>query len=59
MIGVTVGKVVLGMINDKNNVLGVAATVLSGIAGLALLFIGRASWLSRLSVFCSAGRMRA
>lgn len=42
MVGVTVGKVALGMINDKNNVLGVAATVLCGIAGLVLLLMGHA-----------------
>ncbi|GFO67780.1 MFS transporter [Geomonas limicola] len=40
MAGVTIGKVVLGMINDKNSLLGVAATVAGGIAGLALLLIG-------------------
>ena len=37
MVGVTVGKIVLGMINDRNTVVGVLVTVLGGISGLALL----------------------
>lgn len=41
MVGVTVGKVALGMINDKNSVLGVSVTVLCGIVGLLLLVSGR------------------
>lgn len=40
MVGVTIGKVVLGMINDKSSMLGVATTTLLGIFGLALLLIG-------------------
>jgi MFS family permease len=40
MAGVTIGKVALGMINDKNSLLGVATTVAGGIAGLALLLLG-------------------
>lgn len=40
MVGVTVGKVALGMINDKNSVLGVCVTALCGIVGLLLLVSG-------------------
>lgn len=40
MAGVTIGKVALGMINDKNSLLGVATTVVGGLAGLALLLFG-------------------
>jgi MFS family permease len=40
MIGVAVGKVLLGLINDKSNALGVATTVAGGIGGLALLLLG-------------------
>lgn len=46
MVGVTVGKVLLGMINDKNHVLGVAATVVCGVAGLALLLMGHTGILT-------------
>ena len=42
MIGVTIGKVVLGMINDKSSLLGVAVTAGFGIVGLVLLLIGNA-----------------
>ena len=41
MVGVTVGKIALGMINDKNSVLGVSVTALCGIVGLLLLVSGR------------------
>jgi len=41
MAGVTIGKVVLGMINDKSSLLGVTTTVAGGIAGLALLLTGQ------------------
>lgn len=40
MAGVTIGKVALGMINDKNSLLGVATTVVGGLAGLTLLLVG-------------------
>ena len=40
MIGVTIGKVALGMINDKSNILGVTTTTVFGIVGLALLLMG-------------------
>lgn len=40
MVGVTVGKVVLGMINDRSALWGVLTTVGLGIAGLALLLAG-------------------
>ena len=42
MVGVTIGKVALGMINDKSNLLGVATTVVLGIIGLVLLLMGNA-----------------
>lgn len=41
MMGVTIGKVALGTINDKNNVLGITTTALGGIAGLGLLLAGQ------------------
>lgn len=40
MAGVTVGKLCLGYINDRNCGAGVAVTTLSGIIGLVLLIIG-------------------
>jgi Arabinose efflux permease len=40
MIGVTIGKVALGMINDRSNLLGVAVTTAFGIIGLSLLLMG-------------------
>ena len=40
MVGVTVGKVALGMINDRSTVWGVTATIGLGVAGLALLLVG-------------------
>lgn len=40
MVGVTVGKVALGMINDRSTVWGVAATIGLGVAGLVLLLVG-------------------
>ena len=42
MVGVTIGKVALGMINDKSSILGVATTTVLGIIGLALLLLGNA-----------------
>lgn len=42
MVGVTFGKVALGMINDRNSTLGVITTVVCGIAGLSLLLAGQA-----------------
>lgn len=41
MMGVTIGKVALGTINDKNNLLGVSTTALGGITGLGLLLAGQ------------------
>lgn len=41
MVGVTVGKVVLGMINDKSSALGIVITVVCTICGLVLLILGR------------------
>ena len=40
MVGVTIGKVALGMINDKSSLLGVAVTAVLGVVGLALLLMG-------------------
>lgn len=40
MVGVTVGKVLLGMINDRSTVWGVLATTGFGVAGLLLLLLG-------------------
>lgn len=40
MAGVTVGKVGLGILNDKNSYLGVSATTLSGVVGLSLMLSG-------------------
>ena len=37
MLGVTVGKIVLGLINDRNTLLGVLVTALFGAGGVALL----------------------
>ncbi|MBR1792201.1 MAG: MFS transporter [Bacteroidales bacterium] len=41
MAGVTIGKIVLGLINDRNSQMGVLTTVLCGICGLGLLLAGR------------------
>ena len=40
MVGVTVGKIILGLINDRNNLLGVITTVTCGIVGIVLLLAG-------------------
>lgn len=40
MVGVTVGKVLLGMINDRSTAWGVLTTTGLGIAGLGLLLLG-------------------
>jgi MFS family permease len=42
MVGVTIGKIALGMINDKNSILGVATTSIFGVVGLTLLLMGNA-----------------
>lgn len=41
MTGVTVGKVALGMINDRSTYIGIATTIICGIVGLGLLLIGQ------------------
>lgn len=41
MVGVTVGKIILGMINDRNTTVGVLVTTGLGIVGLCLLLAGR------------------
>ncbi len=40
MVGVTVGKVALGMINDKSSALGIVVTVVCTVCGLTLLILG-------------------
>ncbi len=40
MAGVTIGKLVLGWINDRNCMFGVAVTTIAGAAGLGILLIG-------------------
>jgi len=40
MAGVTIGKLVLGWINDRNCILGVAVTTIAGAAGLGVLLVG-------------------
>ncbi|MCM1153597.1 MAG: MFS transporter [Muribaculum sp.] len=40
MAGVTIGKLVLGWINDRNCMMGVGVTTLAGAAGLVLLLAG-------------------
>lgn len=40
MVGVTVGKVILGMINDRSTGWGVVATTALGVGGLAILLMG-------------------
>ena len=51
MVGVTIGKVILGMINDKNNVLGVVVTAGFGIIGLGLLLMGEMG-IAAITVGC-------
>ncbi len=47
MVGVTIGKVVLGAINDRSPLAGVNITTLLGIAGLAMLLFGQFGlWLT-------------
>lgn len=45
MVGVTVGKVLLGMINDRSALLGVFTTIGLGIAGLLLMLMNHAGLL--------------
>jgi len=45
MLGVTIGKIALGFINDKNALTGVFASTGLGIVGLALLIIGNDTML--------------
>ena len=40
MVGVTIGKVALGMINDRSSFMGVLTTIIGGVAGLLLLLAG-------------------
>ena len=52
MVGVTVGKVLLGMINDRSILGGVLTTAVLGISGLGLLLAEYAGiWLSVLGGF--------
>lgn len=48
--GVTIGKLVLGWINDRNCMAGVAVTALCGMGGLAVLLLGGSLWL----ILCGA-----
>lgn len=41
MVGVTIGKVLLGMINDRSTLYGILVTIGLGIFGLVLLLMGR------------------
>ena len=41
MIGVTMGKVALGIINDRSVYIGLATTIICGVSGLLLLLIGQ------------------
>lgn len=41
MVGVTIGKVLLGMINDRSTLYGILITIGLGIFGLVLLLMGR------------------
>lgn len=45
MAGVTVGKLLLGHINDRNTLLGVLLSTLGGALGLVALVVGGALWL--------------
>lgn len=40
MLGVTIGKVILGWINDKSTILGIAVSIGLGISGLLFLLLG-------------------
>lgn len=40
MLGVSIGKVILGIINDKNNICGLLTTIGCGILGLIMLIFG-------------------
>lgn len=49
MAGVTVGKLVLGWINDRNCVVGVLVTTLCGMIGLGVLLIGNSAFVLLLA----------
>ncbi len=49
MVGVTLGKLVLGWINDRNCMLGVAVTTLCGAGGLGVLLIGSGAFAAILT----------
>lgn len=40
MAGVTIGKIILGILNDISGILGLAATVILGITGIIMLLVG-------------------
>lgn len=46
MTGVTIGKVALGMINDRSTYVGLTTTILCGIAGLGMLLMGQLGLLA-------------
>ncbi|EDB4341054.1 MFS transporter [Salmonella enterica] len=49
MAGVTIGKVGLGILNDRNSSLGVSATMLCGVIGLSLMLSGDSNLLIMVS----------
>lgn len=52
MFGVTIGKVVLGAVNDKSQMVGVNMTTLLGVIGLVLLLFGQYGlWLTIIGSF--------
>ena len=52
MLGVTLGKIVLGYINDRNCMLGVLTTTIFGMGGIALMLIGDMGlWVILLGAF--------
>lgn len=51
MLGVTIGKIALGVINDKNNTVGVLITAGFGVSGLGLLLLGEMG-IAAITVGC-------
>ena len=52
MLGVTIGKVVLGAVNDRSQMTGVNITTLLGIAGLVLILFGHSGlWFTIVGSF--------
>jgi predicted permease len=58
MMGVTIGKVVLGWINDRSAISGVATFAGLGIAGFVFLLLGKAGIsITAVGAFYLVGRM--